>query len=262
MRSSKLLICVASIFAASGVLLLQTTVSSQTLSGSPQARDPGVRAGAGAGGALADLSASEFALFTAGKQDFEEAETIAEGLGPRMNLDSCAGCHAQPSTGGTSPAVNPQVVLANSNGATNVLPSFITADGPVREVRFVKNPDGTPDGGVHSLFTIAGYAEAPGCVMQQDDFEGQYARHNAIFRIPTPVFGAGLIEQIPDTAILANQAANGSQKNAFGIRGRANIVLAFNAVTGQTNKNGNDGCGTVRMEGPEQVAADVLRRSL
>jgi hypothetical protein len=79
-----------------------------------------------------------------------------------MNLDSCSGCHSQPATGGTSPAVNPQVAFANSNGATNVIPSFITADGPVREVRFIRNPDGTPDGGVHSLFTIAGYPAAHG----------------------------------------------------------------------------------------------------
>jgi len=241
MRSRNLLVGLASLSAVASVLLLQTTVSSESLPASPQSRDPGVRAGPGAGAPIENLSVSELTLFTAGKLDFEEVETPAEGLGPRMNLDSCSGCHSQPATGGTSPAVNPQVAFANSNGATNVIPSFITADGPVREVRFVRNPDGTPDGGVHSLFTIAGYPDAPGCVLRQDDFEGELARRNVIFRIPTPVFGAGLIEQIPDAAILANQAANAGQKKALGIRGRANIVLAFNALTGLANKNGNDG---------------------
>src|SRR5207247_7785707 len=51
---------------------------------------------------------------------------------------------------------------------------------------------------------------------------------NLIFRIPTPVFGAGLIEQIPDAAILANQLANATAKSDLGIRGNP-------------NRNGNDG---------------------
>src|SRR6267378_3854226 len=54
----------------------------------------------------------------------------AVGLGPRMNLDSCAGCHAQPVTGGTSPFVNPQVAFASK---ADGFPNFITKDGPVRE---------------------------------------------------------------------------------------------------------------------------------
>src|SRR6266571_4915233 len=77
------------------------------------ARDPGVRGGAaGAGAALAGLTATELAFFNAGKDDFAEVENVADGLGPTMNLDSCAGCHVQPAVGGTSPAVNPQVAFA------------------------------------------------------------------------------------------------------------------------------------------------------
>jgi hypothetical protein len=37
-------------------------------------------------------------------------------------------------------------------GAKNTIPSFISANGPVREARFIKNPNGTPDGGVHDLY--------------------------------------------------------------------------------------------------------------
>ena len=211
-------------------------------SADPLARDPGVRQdAAGAGAPLRLITGRELEFFRSGKADFESVEDAKDGLGPTMNLDSCGGCHSQPATGGTSPAVNPQVAFATKNGARNRVPSFIRSDGPVREVRFVRNPDGTPDGGVHSLFTIAGRSDAPGCNVAQPDFERELLRRNVIFRIPTPVFGAGLIEQIPDKAILANQAATASQRTAFGIRGRANVVVPFQTVSGQTNNNGNDG---------------------
>src|SRR5882672_5966998 len=167
-------------------------------------RDPGPRAGA-AGAPIAGLSATELAFFNAGKEDFEEEEKVEDGLGPTMNLDGCAGCHLHPAVGGTSPAVNPQVAFATLEGATNKVPSFISPKGPVREARFVKNADGTPDGGVHDLFTIGGRKDAPGCVLAQPDFERELARRNVIFRIPTPVFGAGLIEQIPDKAIRSEE---------------------------------------------------------
>ncbi|MBI3528083.1 MAG: hypothetical protein HY067_08935 [Betaproteobacteria bacterium] len=127
------------------------------------------------------------------------------------------------------------------NGAANSVPSFITANGPVREARFVRNPDGTPDGGVHDLFTIAGRANAPGCVLAQPDFEKELARRNVIFRIPTPVFGAGLVEQIPDNVILANQADDAPKKRALKIFGRPNMILAGHTISGQANNNGNDG---------------------
>jgi CxxC motif-containing protein (DUF1111 family) len=210
--------------------------------GPSAAKDPGVRGGtAGAGNPLADLTAPELAIFKAGKDDFEDVENVADGLGPMMNLDSCAGCHAQPAVGGTSPAVNPQVAFATKMNATNTVPSFITSNGPVREVRFVKNPNGTPDGGVHDLFTIAGRSDAPGCALAQQDFATESARGNIIFRIPTPTFGAGLIEQIPDNEILTNYTSNPTTKAALGIRGRPNIILPFHAISGQPNKNGNDG---------------------
>jgi CxxC motif-containing protein (DUF1111 family) len=94
---------------------------------------------------------------------------------------------------------------------------------------------------VHDLFTIAGRTDAPGCVLAQPDFERELANRNVIFRIPTPVFGAGLIEEIPDRTILANQARDAPRKKELRIRGRANIVLAGHAISGQANNNGNDG---------------------
>jgi CxxC motif-containing protein (DUF1111 family) len=193
------------------------------------ASDPGVREGpAGAGDHVAGLTASQHAFFDQSRIQFEEADGAGEGLGPRFNLDSCLGCHAQPASGGSSPAVNPQVAVATALGATNQVPSFITVDGPVREARFQRHANGSADGGVHSLFVLSGRSDAPGCDAVQEDFEAQVAANNISFRIPTPLFGAGLIELIPDAAIETNQRAQAFRKEWFGI-------------TGRPNRSGNDG---------------------
>jgi len=128
----KKVIAVLLILAVAGCILFRDEIPSQDDSLSA-ARDPGVRGGAaGAGAPIAGLSATELALFNAGKDDFEEQEKAADGLGPTMNLDGCAGCHLHPAVGGTSPAVNPQVAFARANGATNAVPSFIAPKGPAR----------------------------------------------------------------------------------------------------------------------------------
>jgi mono/diheme cytochrome c family protein len=225
-----------------GLFAFQTQdLSSQSVTFT-RAHDPGVRGGdAGAGGALGGLSANQQKFFEQGKDDFAEAEKVDEGMGPRMNLDSCGGCHAQPAVGGSSPALNPQVAFATKDDGTDRVPSFIKANGPVREARLVRNPDGTPDGGVAAIFTITGRPGADGCRLAQPDFATQLSRHNVIFRTPTPVFGAGLIEQIEDSTILANLAASPTQKSQLGIRGRANIAVSGRTISGVANRNGNDG---------------------
>ena len=54
--------------------------------------DPGPRGGAaGAGGPHPGLSQDELNFFTAATDVFNEVETVAQGLGPRFNLDSCGG---------------------------------------------------------------------------------------------------------------------------------------------------------------------------
>jgi CxxC motif-containing protein (DUF1111 family) len=222
------------------LLAFQVHVASQTTAAATQARDPGVRGGdAGAGGPLPGLVGYQADYFRVGQEDFEEAEEVDEGMGPRMNLDSCVGCHSQPATGGTSPFENPQVAFAS--GGSDSVPPFISLNGPVREARFVRNKDGSPDGGVHALFTITGRPGADGCSLKQPNFAAEMAARNVVFRIPTPTFGAGLIELIPDWAILANRASAASAKSGLGIRGRANFAVAGRTISGQTNSNGNDG---------------------
>jgi CxxC motif-containing protein (DUF1111 family) len=213
-------------------------------------QDPGVRtAGVQVGSPLPGLSAAELRFFQDGLARFSDVDSVSGnvpgetngGLGPAFNSNSCSSCHAQPAAGGTSPSTsqypnigpNPQMAAGVDAGATNNMPFFISADGPVREARFpfvVANDavTQTPDGGVHDLFTITGRSDAPNCNMLQPNFEEMQQLGNLIFRIPTPVYGSGLIENIADSTILANMNANASLNQGLGI-------------TGHPNYSGNDG---------------------
>src|SRR6266568_487698 len=186
------------------------------------ASDPGVRPDPqngpkSAGGMISGLTPAEQALFAAGLEDFEAADNIASGLGPRMNLDSCQGCHVAPAVGGSSPAVNPQVAFATAFGAKNSVPFFVKSDGPVREARFKSYPDGTPDGGVHALFVISGRKDSTGdasaCTIKQEDFDAQGQK--------------------------SNLAATANGRTQLGIGGRTN-----RRPTGSPNTSGNDGTMT------------------
>ncbi len=196
--------------------------------------DPGPRTGAaGAGAKIAGLTVKESKFFDAGLEEFGEVASVTgagedtePGLGPRFNMNSCASCHAHPAVGGSSPPANPQVLSnplgGNSPQITLVTQlSILSAAGPVREVRF------STDGGVHQLFTIVGLPDTPaGCSISQPDFAAAQAAGTLRFRIPTPVFGLGLIEAIEDAAIFANE--HPVTAKPFGIAGVA-------------NRNGNDG---------------------
>jgi len=215
--------------------------------------DPGVRQGPvnGQNGAtqgnplpLASVGSNNPAgvldFFDNGLGRFQEEETVSsgedKGLGPRFNFNSCSGCHAQPAVGGSSPPNNPQfrtITQGIASGSSNTLPSFVTAHGPMLEARFpfFTNSNGAPNrnapnGGVEALFTISGRPDAGSCDLEQPDFRRAQQTNNIIFRIPTPVFGAGLIEYMDDSTLLANQEAQAA--NNFGVGG------AF-------NRNGNDG---------------------
>ena len=193
--------------------------------------DPGPRGGAaGAGGLFPGLSPNEQSFFNQAIGAFMEIDSVSgsisgepgSGLGPTFNGNSCAQCHAQPAIGGSSPTPNPQVGLANLDGAQNTVPSFVTTDGPVREARFIRNPDGSLDGGVHGLYTIVGRSDGEGCNLAQPNFAQQLTA-NVIFRIPTPIFGLGLVEATPDSTLQANLAANRGVKSQFGINGSFNM---------------------------------------
>jgi len=240
----KKLLAITSVL-CSAALAFPVTVLAQT--------DPGVRGGPinGQPGAtqgsplpLASVNANTptgiLEFFDNGLGRFQELEVVSggvnNGLGPRFNLNSCSGCHAQPAVGGSSPPTNPEfqvITQGIASGSTNTNPSFLTPHGPIVEARFpfFTNSNGSPNrnapnGGVEGLFTVSGRPDAGNCNLQQPNFQQAQQTNNIIFRIPTPTFGAGLIENIDDSTLLANQQAQAA--NNFGIAG------AF-------NRNGNDG---------------------
>jgi CxxC motif-containing protein (DUF1111 family) len=192
------------------------------LSEAAKAENPVLGLGSPLSGApIAGLTAFESAAFQKGLAVFTEVDGVANGLGPRFNLDSCAGCHARPAAGGSSPSVNPQFAMATKAGALNHIPPFLQPNGPVREVRVR-----SAGGGVRDLFVITGRNDAPlGCRIMQGDFS---SLQDLAFRIPTPTFGLGLVEAISDSTLRANLAANSSRKQQLGI-------------TGRFNTSGNDG---------------------
>ncbi len=224
------------------------TLAALLLTGAAVAQtDPGVQSGnRGTGAALSSVlsnSPSEIlSFFTDGQGRFQTVESVSgganTGLGPRFNSNSCSSCHAQPAIGGTGAATNPEFGFP-SNGVApgNTIPSFITATGPTREARFpfFFNSNGTvnynaPNGGVEDLYTVTGRSDAGTCnsstVLPQPSFATAVSENNVIFRIPTPTFGTGLIENLDDSTLLNNQLTNNN--NNLGISG------AF-------NRNGNDG---------------------
>jgi CxxC motif-containing protein (DUF1111 family) len=173
--------------------------------------------------------------------DFPQTMTNSNGLGTVHNADNCFVCHAQPVLGGSGGfiaahkgdrAQNPQFDLVPHRfGRTNVVPSFETQFGPIREVRFKFKPDGTRDGGVHALWTQKGDISDPGnngCTAQQPDFQTELARNNISFRIPLQLFGLGLIESIEDNEITAHHDATAHQRAAL-------------RIGGHPNRSGNDG---------------------
>jgi CxxC motif-containing protein (DUF1111 family) len=199
---------------------------------SAQVVDPGIRT-VGLPGNLEILpgaNATEQELFFNGINGFGQGWEFVDGFGPRFNAFNCTNCHIFPRLGGSSsPNSNIQESIfqrLQDRGGRNVLPPFIRSDGPMLEARLKRKPDGSPDGSVHQLFVISGYVDgandASGCNIVQPDFQAEVARDNVSLRTVTPVFGLGLVEQIPESSILSNIAADASRKAALGISGRVN----------------------------------------
>ncbi len=176
---------------------------------------------------------------------FPQFHTNSNGLGARHNADQCFICHAQPTLGGSGGFIvpnpgqgtpqlpeNPLFRLVPLRfGKQNTVPSFELQYGPIREVRFQYNADGTRDGGVHQLWTVKGITRdptIPNCALTQPNFTAQNSAGNLSFRIPLQMLGLGLIESIQDQTILASFNNTANQRAALGI-------------TGHPNRSGNDG---------------------
>ena len=151
------------------------------------------------GDPLPGITPAEFEQFRLGLEDFLEVETAEEGLGPAYNGTSCAGCHAVPAIGGVAPVTTVRAGVRESDG------TFRDFD-PAR-------------GSLFQLFSIPTH----GCQSVIPAEANVIAR-----RLPIPLFGAGLVEAIPDAAILAREDPHDADGD--GVSGRAARVT--DRVTG------------------------------
>ena len=130
------------------------------------------------GAALPGLNTVQLELFAAGKEDFEDLEKKEDGLGPAFNGISCHSCHNIPVTGGV---------------------------GNVSVLRVGKRQNGAyiePAGG--SLLHL--FSTDPKCQPAVPRDANVMAR-----RIPTPLFGLGLVELIPDEILRQLQSVTGGR---------------------------------------------------
>lgn len=146
------------------------------------------------GGPLQGVTAAEFAEFRLGLDDFVEVESAEEGLGPAFNGTSCAVCHNLPVIGGGGVILELRAGYRDDAGAHAGL-----------------NEAG--DTLIHMLST-----PAHACQPQMPDDVTVIAR-----RAPIPLFGAGLVEAIPDETLLALE--DPFDRNRDGVSGRAAIVV-------------------------------------
>ena len=145
------------------------------------------------GDPLAGVAPIEFQQFRVGFEEFVTGGTIEEGFGPTFNGTSCAACHSLPAIGGMSPI-------------TEVRAGYRLPDGTFRPL------DASGNTLIH-LFSLPNHS----CQENLPDDANVIAR-----RMSIPLFGAGLVEAIPDDTLVA--LADPFDRNGDGIRGRASVV--------------------------------------
>ena len=143
---------------------------------------------------LAGLTPVEFQEFRLGLDDFLEVEFSEEGLGPAFNGTSCAVCHNIPTIGGAGTMAELRAGRRNANGEFETL-------------------DDSGDTLFH-MFSVPGH----GCQPALPPDANVFAR-----RVPIPLFGAGLVEAIPDQTLLALE--DPLDRNGDGVSGRAGIIV-------------------------------------
>ncbi len=149
------------------------------------------------GDPLPDLTADQLSAFTAGLTEFKSVETPEGGLGPIFNNTSCAICHSVPAIGGSS---------------------------AILVTRF-----GTTTGGHFDPLAALGGSLLQSQAIDPAALENVPAEATiVVHRQSTALFGAGLVEAIPDATI----QALAQRKKADGVLGRAAMV--DDVASGQT----------------------------
>jgi CxxC motif-containing protein (DUF1111 family) len=150
---------------------------------------------------LSGTSAAEQAAFEEGQDDFEEIETIEDGLGPIFNERSCATCHSVGGVGGGSTILETRFGRI-TNGVFDPLAPF--------------------GGSLQQLFGIGDLGN--GCNYFTESILG--GANVVARRRTTPLFGLGLVDAVPDQTFI-----NLANSQPAATRGRVNRVL--NLSTGQ-----------------------------
>jgi CxxC motif-containing protein (DUF1111 family) len=153
---------------------------------------------AGAGDPLPGITPTEFESFRLGLDDFVEIEQPGEGLGPLFNGAGCAACHNVPVIGGITPMTEMRAGHRDAEGKFHVV-GFTT---------------------LFQMFSIPNHQ----CQAVMPPEVNVIAR-----RMPIPLFGAGLVEAVPDETLLALE--DPFDRDRDGISGRAAIVT--DVSTGQ-----------------------------
>ena len=143
---------------------------------------------------LAGITPVEFEEFRLGLEDFLEVEASEEGLGPAFNGTSCAVCHNIPTIGGAGTMAELRAGRRNANGEFETL----NASGDT----------------LFHMFSVPGHGCQPVLPIDANVF----AR-----RVPIPLFGAGLVEAIPDETLIALE--DPFDRNGDGVSGRAALIV-------------------------------------
>ncbi len=103
------------------------------------------------GGPIAGLTPEELARFEAGREDFQEIETVEDGLGPVFNEAGCVDCHDAP-IGGTNGRLETRFGKWEQ-GKFDPLDRFggsLMQDQAIGKVRTDRDPAGDPPGSSRS----------------------------------------------------------------------------------------------------------------
>jgi CxxC motif-containing protein (DUF1111 family) len=136
----------------------------------------------------------EFSEFRLGLEDFTEVETAEDGLGPAFNGTSCAVCHNLPAIGGGGVMLEMRAAYRD-------------------EANTLRGLNAAGDTLMH-MFSTPNHS----CQAVMPDEANVVAR-----RAPVPLFGAGLVEAIPDETLLALE--DPLDRNGDGVSGRAAMVI-------------------------------------
>ncbi|WP_122613809.1 di-heme oxidoredictase family protein [Pseudomonas viridiflava] len=166
--------------------------------------------------------------------------TARDGLGPLFNTNACQNCHIKdgrghPPEAGDTNAVSMLVRLSIPDDPAfadliqrNGVPPEPNYGGQLQDMA---NPGVTPEGKVrveYDALTVkfrdgtAVELRQPTLRITQLGYGPMHPETHVSARIAPPMIGLGLLEAIPDEAVLAN--ADPDDKNGDGISGRANWV--------------------------------------